>query len=350
MDSRRLEKLIALNDQLAAMEAAGLPLDAAAYASHGDLARTLERINASVARSTARSEPIETAIAQDDSIPEWYRPVAIVNLASTDGETWYPRSFTSAVTEDARLIAYTSFLYPLIVCGMAFVGLVLYCIFVVPIVTSTYESLAITPGSGLLLVQFLRANLPLWTLLPLLVALVWIVWYWLRTTQKAPSVSRGMSDWLPSTSRSMHFSQYAELADTAAALESSGVQAPDARRLASEATLGPDKSKRANIRAGSMQSRSEAPSHLLPESRLPPFLRWALYQSDLASERPAILSAAAWLYRDAAERTAARGAVSAPMWLTALVGGSVTLGYALVVFAPLVQMLHALALTAVQDG
>jgi hypothetical protein len=76
---------------------------------------------------------------------------------------------------------------------------------------------------------------------------------------------------------------------------------------------------------------------------LPPFLRWALFESDGSIDRQAALAAAADIYRAKARQRLARWQTVAPIVLCIVVGGGITLLYGLALFVPIVDMLRGLA-------
>ena len=62
----------ALNEQLAALVEAGVPLDAGLPTSGGSAAAILERINVTVARRMGRGETLAEALEGDDQeVPAW---------------------------------------------------------------------------------------------------------------------------------------------------------------------------------------------------------------------------------------------------------------------------------------
>jgi hypothetical protein len=76
----------------------------------------------------------------------------------------------------------------------------------------------------------------------------------------------------------------------------------------------------------------------------PPFLRWALWQSD-AVGRTAALHMAANVYRSAAKRRLLRNRALVPIVASVVIGGSAVLLYGLALFAPVAEMLRGLAAT-----
>jgi type II secretory pathway component PulF len=75
----------------------------------------------------------------------------------------------------------------------------------------------------------------------------------------------------------------------------------------------------------------------------PPFLRWALSQSEATVGRSDALGIAAEIYQRSAQRRAARLRLLIPAVTCVVVGGGVTLLYGLALFVPVVDMLQTIA-------
>ena len=83
--------------------------------------------------------------------------------------------------------------------------------------------------------------------------------------------------------------------------------------------------------------------HSEAAGRLPPFMRYALWQSETGVGRVRALRMAAELYRASARRRADRVRLIAPLVLCAILGGGVTLLYGLSLFVPIIEMLRTLS-------
>jgi len=75
----------------------------------------------------------------------------------------------------------------------------------------------------------------------------------------------------------------------------------------------------------------------------PPFLRWALWQSEGAIGRVEALRTVAAAYREVARQQLERVRVVAPLIASGVLAGGATLLYGLILFVPVVQMLQSLA-------
>jgi type II secretory pathway component PulF len=121
-----------------------------------------------------------------------------------------------------------------------------------------------------------------------------------------------------------------------------GVALPAALRIAGDGCGD------ASLRASAAQMASAGVGEQSPDSStvataFPPFLRWALGHANQTNDRVQALEIATRLYRETAERRAARFRAVAPVMLLVFVGGTVTLLYGLALFVPMVQLLYGLS-------
>src|SRR4051794_6188809 len=105
MITAELDELMAFNDQLLALEEAGVPIDVGQEDSLGDLSTTLERINSSIARRVSRGESLEEALQADAAVPVWYRNLIVSGLR-TDSMDLALRDFSrvSNSAEESRFV------------------------------------------------------------------------------------------------------------------------------------------------------------------------------------------------------------------------------------------------------
>src|SRR5262245_36380701 len=140
MPTASLDEFMALNDQLAALIEAGVPLDVDLGRPRADTASTLERINALVARRVSQGASLASAIETDDKLlTPSYRSMVQLGLRSENLAAGLIGSNRLAVSaQQSQRATRLALIYPLIVCGFAFVGLVGFCVFFVPVLESTY--------------------------------------------------------------------------------------------------------------------------------------------------------------------------------------------------------------------
>jgi general secretion pathway protein F len=345
MESITLADFRAWNDQLAALVQAGVPLDVGLVASDDEFAETLKTINATVARRVNRGESLEEAIDDDDhAVPSAYRSLVLLGLRSGDLNAGLGGSTRVAESADASRYTFQSaFVYPLILCGFAFVGVIVFCRYFVPSLAGIYNSLRMSPGAGLQILESLRSTLPYWIVIPPLALLLWLFRRWHAGPQHVFSASRGPTSWLPTVARTLFYERCANFAESLATLLERGTSFEESlpvvaevcgdRRLAEGA-----RSLAAAYREG--QNLSDQSSAAL---KFPPFMRWALLHSEATTGRPRALRMAADIYRLSAQRRQERLRIVAPIVVCVVLGGGVTLLYGLSLFVPIVELLRALA-------
>jgi type II secretory pathway component PulF len=347
METTTLDDFVAWNDQLAALVQAGVPLDLGLGTSSTDLADSLKRINATVSRRVSRGESLGEAIQDDEeAVPPSYR--ALVELGLSSGNLASAIDGSNRVAEsidDSNYAVRSSFIYPLVVCFLALVGLVVFCIYFVPKLENMYYSLRVHPGSGLRIMRMLRDTMSYWVVAQPLAMLLFIVWLWRAKPNRGDSSGRrsGLLAWLPGIAGAEFQERCASFAEALATLLENDAPLADALPLAAEACGDAQFRDAAMSLAASFQG-GQSPGDDSPAAKqFPPFLRWALLHSDSSTGRARALRMAASIYRQSAKRREERFRIVVPLVVCALLGGGVTLLYGLSLFVPVVQLLRALA-------
>jgi type II secretory pathway component PulF len=347
MPAASLDDFMALNDQLAALQRAGVPLDVGLGGANADLTASLERINAAVARRVSQGASLEQALESEEiALPGAYRCLVRVGMQSGDfGSALGGFQKLARSVDDSRHAIRLSLLYPLIVCCAAYAGLVGFCLYFVPPLESLYRSLWLTPGVGLSVLLRLRDALPYWVGILPAVLVLWFVWRLSRRTTGAnrAGADSGLLAWLPAMSHAIYLQRCANFADALATLLESGMPLPAALRLAAGAAG--ETELRAGVEEMTSSARPDAALRMdsAAARRFPPFLRWAIFQSEATTGRDRALRMAARLYRDHAQRDVERVKIVAPLVACVVLGGGVTLLYGLALFVPIIDMFRQLA-------
>jgi type II secretory pathway component PulF len=338
-----LDDFMALNDELAALVRAGVPVSVDFATSSANAEIILQKINAHIARQVSHGLSIEQALAESPAIPPSYRGLMLLALQSHDFHAALSASHrdAEAVVETRRVLG-MSLVYPAIVIGFAYAGLMSMCLFLVPVLERLYQDMQLPAGMGLRILTFLRMSLPYWIALPPLALLIFLA---VRLLARPASAYQavGVMRWLPGMRKALFLDACAIFADSLAALVESGVPLPDSLVVAAEASRNPVLVARAadlalEMRQGTANSESNAVAR-----QFPPFLRWALLHGGERTNQARALRAAARIYRESAQRRVERLRVIAPLLACVLIGGGVTLLYGLALFLPLVELLRGLA-------
>jgi type II secretory pathway component PulF len=345
METATLDDFMAWNDQLAAAVEAGVPVDLGLTSGTGDVAAALEKINAVVARRTSQGATLAAAIeAEEQVLPSAYRSLMKLSLSSGTPTTGLALSNRVGRnidrTWDAGRLA---LLYPVLVCCVAFLGLAGFCLYFVPVLDETYASLGVKKGTGLRLIESVRQAMPYWAIIfpvGLIAAGIWVR----RKSRPLQQRRRELVlDWIPGVSRAMFYERAAIFAETMAGLLETGITFGDALRAA--AGVWNDRSLYDLTVAFAFATEKRQASESGGEfgRRLPPFLRWALLDSEQTTGRVCALRTAANVCRRAALRRQNRLRIVLPLLVAILIGGTATLLYGLALFVPVIELLRGLA-------
>jgi type II secretory pathway component PulF len=290
------------------------------------------------------------AEALDDDVevlPPAYRCLIQVGLRSGRLEAGLDGSERIAeAAERSRYGVRAAFFYPLVVCLLAYLGLIGFCLWFEPVLENVYAGLRLPPGRGLTVLRELRSAMPLWIALPPAALLAWWAWGTLRRPQSgAKSFGRGGLAKRPAgASGALLQRRWANYADALATLLDAETPLGEGMRLAACASDDSTVAAASHELALAIESGEPLPDDRRAAQGCPPFLRWAIADADAAIGRAAALRMAAAVYRDAAERIDARRRNVTPALACIVVGGAVTLCYALAVFSPVIDLLYAMSL------
>jgi len=347
MEAATLDDFMAWNDELYALAQAGVPIDVELGRSGTDAVGALEKINATVARRVSQGATLAEAVQSNEHVvTPAYGSLVQFGLRSGNLATALVGSNRLAESlDDLGHAVRQSILYPLVVCGLAYVGLVAFCLFFVPTLDDLHREMRLQPGAGLRVLQTLRDTLPYWVAIPPVALALLASWQMVSSSPRGLSRGRAarLLHWLPGMSRAIDEQRSANFADTLATLLDAGAPLDEALRLAAGAWG--EKPAARGVRA--LTASTSAGSALTEESqaalRMPPFLRYALWRADAGIGRARALRMAAGLYRDSARRRAERVRIVAPLVLCVVFGGGATLLYGLALFVPVIEMLRSLA-------
>lgn len=344
MDSTSLAQFLAINDQIVALVRAGVPVYLGLPQPTSSAAAACEQIGATVARRVGEGTALDEAL-EDPIVPVAYR--SVVRLALQSGDFAAALSGASRMAEaqdDSRSAVRMSLRYPLVVCGLAYAGMVLFCLFLVPTLESMYQSMRLPEGWGLLAVRALRSTLPYWIAIPPL-GLGFLLLYrrWSAGRAAATSSSGRLIAWLPGMARALAEQRQARFAETLAGYLEAGASLPAGLRAAAAAWES-SALQQGTLELAASVERGQFPSDDGPfATRLPPLLRWAIWHADEPFGRSRALRMAADFYVESSQHRVQRLQVVAPIATCAVIGGGVTLLYGLALFVPVAQMIQGLA-------
>ncbi len=348
-----LDQLLFLNEEIAAMTRAGIPLDKGLFALGGDLPGRLGRVSMSLAQSLEAGMSLEETLARHDhQFPSVYR--AVVQAGVRAGRL--PAAFESLAdtirrVRDARRAVASALVYPLMVAAIAWGLFVFYVMYLAPRMAETFAETA--PGARILLdmTVSLGRTVQYWGPgIPLVILIVAVIW-WRQSGRSAlaqpwwNSMFFGLCPWL---GRMIRAARTATFIDILNLLVHHEVPLDEALLLAAESsgnghTLHSVRPLAEAIARGdySPENISDACSGSMP---LPPLLAWIMSAGGPCGTLLSALDHASNVYHRRARRYAESARLMVPIVLSIFIGGSVTLIYTLIVFVPYISILKSIAL------
>jgi type II secretory pathway component PulF len=326
MPQPTLDEFMAFNDQLAALLDAGVPMETG-LGEQTTPAAEFQSINAVVARRVSQGASLDQALEDSGAGPPLYRHLVRVGLRTGNlASALRAANQLAESREESRQAATFALVYPAVILFLAYLGLVGFCLLLVPTLQNMYQSMGLRPRLTLNALSALRQTLPYWIALPPLGLAIGLALARRRSHRAAVDLAHRRT--LASGRWTTHaIGQASNFSHSLATLLENGVPPGEALSIAEGSP--------ANALAANHLSQSQAV--------FPPFLNWALFESEPAVNRVAALRTAADVYRSFAQRRLARWRVVAPIVFCILIGGSVVLLYGLVLFTPLIDMLQGLA-------
>jgi len=344
-----IDELIALNEEIAALVRAGVPLETGLVGFGSDVKGRLGRLAEALGGRLERGQSLPEALeAEGDRVPPLYRTVVEAGLRSGRLATALESltGFARGVADLRRLIG-LALIYP------AFVFLVAYGLFVALVVVvgppmiEAFTSIAETRPRFADGIETLANTAVYWGPIgPILVVLG--VATWVRSGHRLFRGSGGLSAWigaLPMVRPMLQNARTALFAELLATLLEHDVPLPEALSLSAQAIGNPRLIQTAERAADAVQ-RGERLRDALPakdRTTLPPMLRWLIVTGQEQGGTVEALRLAASRYRQRAIEQAEMARVLIPAQILLVIGGTSALLFGLGLFLPLTEFLHVLA-------
>ena len=341
-----LEDLAALNDEIAAMVAAGVPLEAGLAQVGREAAGRVGALAGSLAGRMQAGEALTSALAAEGGrFPSIYR--AVVEAGAKSGRLALALEGMSELARgraELRRAIGLAFLYPLMVATLAYGLFAGFAIAVAPRFASAFGSLGLAASRAVAPLAWLGERPLVWVWIGPL-ALLTTIALWARSG-RARMLDPGATGpaRFPGMVGLVEQAQLSGFAELLALLVEHQVTLPEALELAAEATGGPALRAATAEVAGRLRRGESLREGVRDLLAIPPLLRWLLAggaeRGDLASS----LRHAAEMYRRRAEDRAHLLRTVLPTVLMLGLGASATLLYALTLFVPLADLLEELAM------
>jgi general secretion pathway protein F len=352
-----LDDLVALNDEIAGLVRAGVPLELGLASWSRDLSGALRKTVSTVCESAARGKSLSEALADEQiDIPPVYRAVVVAGLRSGR----LPAAL-EAITDSARNLKQLraavglAMIYPLMLACIAYFLFLLLLGFVLPAVLTVYETdppAMLTTASNFadhlfvgIPMPFLHREFPLVLLPPIVLLLLAAAWW--RQTRRAIVLDVGTAGrwlcWIPVAGRAVRQARAASLAEVFGLLIDHDVPLSEALRLAATCT-GDRRLTRSAMELAAAIEGGQLPTRLRLESAgVPPVLALLLATGARQQTLVAMARQAAEMYRTRVVRDAQWLRDWLPTWLILIVGSTIGLIYCLTFFVPFTNLLEALS-------
>jgi type II secretory pathway component PulF len=342
-----LDQLLALNDEIAALVRAGVPLERGLQVAGRDLRGRLGRVSSALGERLNRGESLSDALqSEEESVPPLYRAVVQAGARSgrlavaLEGLAEYVRGYS-----EARAAIGLALWYPLLVLALAYGLLVGLVSLAVPRYVSAFEALDVPAPAVLRLLSKIGETVHYWWPIgPILLFILLIAWIRSGTAARFQSPSWAWLRIFPWMKSILANYETASFSDLLALLLEHNVAYPTALVLAAEST-GNRKLTEGAHRLAEGISRGEPMATAMADldrRAFLPMLRWVLASGQEQGSMVNSLHSLAQTYRKRARFQAEKLSIFLPVILMLVVGASAALLYALALFIPLVDLLHGL--------
>ena len=343
-----LDQLIALNDEIAALARAGVPLDQGLLHLGRDLPGRLGKISRRLGERLAAGEPLTRALEEEKGLPPAYQAIVAAGIRSgrlpvaLEGLSTLVRR----AAEMRRTVA-VALIYPLLVLLLAYASFVFMLVGCFPAMLTLFRDF-VPEGGAVRVLEHVESAAPYWLpWLPLAVVVPLTVW-WFRSRRAwslegaNPRGPRGRSRGYRQGFRSvLQAGRISIFAETLALLLQQDVPLDEAVVLAGDASA--DRGLRESCRQLAERLRRGESARDWDASGTRPLVAWLLAGVQDRGLLIASLRRAADAYRRHANWALRWLSVYLPLWLTVAVGGTAVLLYALSVFGPWCWMLYELS-------
>lgn len=338
----RLEDLVALNYEIAALVKARIPLELGLRGISGNVQFRLGQLAERLADRLSNGMSLVQALEQEGpAVSPVYTAVVGAGLESGRlGEALGALSQSSQIEQEARQRVSLALFYPAVVATLGYLLLVLFVVTVVPVYLETAEMFRFPDSIVFQWLRVLHQTVPLWgSLIPacVLLAIAALI------LMKGPRAGAKLAwNWVPGVAavhRSLNQAQFVELLRLQVA---HGLPLDRSLRRAGEAT--DDRHLRlALLRVSDDLSRGASLADALPRAKaLPSMLRWMLATSERQGTLVETLHLLADSYRRKAIQNAALFKFWVPILATVCLSGVVVLIYSMIFFIPLRELWNGL--------
>jgi general secretion pathway protein F len=348
LPSLSLDQLIALNDEIAALAKAGVPLDFGFKQLSREMPGQLGVYAQLLSERIAQGEPLDKLLGDPRvKLPRVYQAVVVAGL-STGRLPAVLESLSGTMRRLAELRRTTvvSLVYPLTLLSIAWVLIAFTTSTVMPVFYKMAVENHMPGANGFLPLLVIGRYAPYWRWGGPAVFMIWaaIVWY---DTSRAAVIGTGRSSfwlgWLPWTRATLKVSRAAAVIDMVGLAMEHGLPLDRALNLAAEATGDARYIRDAQHLAETIRRGGGNSRELHRRSGLPALLTWMLAGSVSPEVMIAALKGGASEYHRLALHKAEVARVMIPIAVTCFVSGVIVTAYAVGIFLPYTSLLYTMA-------
>lgn len=345
--SLSLDQFIALNQEMAALTRAGVPLHRGLIDLGHDFPGRVGAMAETLGRRLEQGESLEDVITDESQqFPPLYRAVVLAGIKSGDLPAALEGLATTARrTAEMRRIVGLAMIYPLFVFVTAVVLFAVLASYWAPVIAQAYRDWDVSGGSFVDLMARWGALAPWWALsVPAIAIGLAGAWWWRSGRAARAQVSgRGLrTPWFPTLARLSKAGRMASFADVLRLLIEHRTPLPDALVLAGEASGDRRLHDEARRMAERIANGATGSSPAGPPAGFSPLLFWLLHGNAPEKQLISALDHLGRAYRHQALQMAHWLSVYLPLGLTAVIGGGAALLYSLAVLAPVFHLMHAM--------
>lgn len=343
-DSISLDELVTLNNEMAALVRAGVPLDAGLVELGRDLPGNLGALATRIGARLNQGESLPQILADDHgALPTVWRAVVASGLRAGN----LPAALESMATTgrniaDMRRAVMMALIYPIIVVLVAYASFVFLTTYLSPTLLGAYRSLADQDQAFLSRMVWLGANVQWWAVWLPSIAVICLGIWWFKSS-RAHTISKSAVMRWPAGVAVHRNCRIATFAEILALLVRQNVPLHDGLELASQA-CGDRALREAGAAVATRLRRGESlASTDACLTAFPPLLGWLIAYGGQTETLGNMLSEMGARYRKQAQRAANWSVIYLPIMMTVVVGGAAALLQAAAVFVPLTQLLIGIA-------
>jgi len=340
-----LDQLIALNDEIAALARAGLPMERGLMSIGGDYPGRLGRISTQLGQDLAEGKTLAEAVAADErQFPPLYRAVVEAGMRSgrlasaLEALAEFARSY-----QEMRRALVLALTYPLLVLIFGYLLAIGFMTQVIPRFVSAFGLLDLTPNRLILGLESASRTVLYWgPILPAIVAALIFAWLWSGRARMLPT-GGGLVRRIPWMRAMLANAQAANFARLLALLVEHDVPLADGIDLAARASANGALMREGQEVAQRIRQGAAIDKALKTTRAFPPLLKWLIITGHRQRSLVGSLNHAAVTYKRRALMHAELARTFLPTLFLVLIGALGTYIVVSLLFVPFASLLTNLS-------